>query len=93
MFLTETASGQLQLAKDDDGEYKLTQKPVSAVLTVTGEIADQECPLAYCMENGLIKVIIADTVLPFAGFVDARDSPCAEVDGITTPPTPAYESR
>ena len=78
----------LQIAKDDNGKCNLTLEPVSAVLTTTGEVADPGCTLAYCAENGIIRVHIGDTVLPFVGLVDAIDVPCADVDGITTPLTP-----
>ena len=78
----------LQIAKDDNGKCNLTLEPVSAVLTTSGEVADPGCTLAYCAENGIIRVHIGNAVLPFVGLVNAIDVACADVDGITTPLTP-----
>ena len=62
-------------------------KMVSAVVTSEGFIAHAAWRLCDVSDDGWISVLTGNEVLPFQGH-KWQDKPCANVDGIQTPPTP-----
>ena len=79
----------LDFKRNQKGELKLTDAPVSAVLTESGEIADGPCMLKYCCNSErVVKLLIGQEPVKFQGLSWAKDFPLADLDGVQTPPTP-----
>ena len=80
----------LDLKRNQKGELELTDAPVSAVLTESGEIADGSCMLKYCCnsEERVVKLLIGKEPVKFQDLSWAKDFPLADLDGVQTPPTP-----
>ena len=87
-FLTDVSTGDAtRLARDANGELVLTES-VSAVLTPNGEVADPHCELRWLQEEGIVNVLLGEKVLRFQGLADAVTVECANLEEVSTPPTP-----
>ena len=87
-FLTDVSTGDAtRLARDANGELVLTES-VSAVLTPNGEVADPHCELGWLQEEGTVNVLLGEKVLRFQGLADAVTVECANLEEVSTPPTP-----
>lgn len=78
------------LERDDAGEVRISDVPVSVVFTCHGEIAQKKCPLHQCSVDGAVKVHLAHAILPFVGLADACTGPLMDLTEVHTPPSPTW---